>query len=55
MFFPVQECESERALVPNSELRLLNSIASRFGLFGFEQSYLQKVDDNLTEVLCAKA
>lgn len=50
MFFLVQERESERALVPNGELRLLHSLVSRFDLFGFEQSYLQEVDDNLSEV-----
>ncbi|GAA2888698.1 alpha/beta fold hydrolase [Pseudonocardia halophobica] len=54
MFFPVRDCKAEQALVPNSELRVVHSIAGHFGLFGFEQSYLQEVDDNLTELLSSE-
>lgn len=51
MFFPVRDCQREQALVPNSELRVLPSIAGHFGLFGFEETYLAEVDRNLKELL----
>ncbi|CCH77917.1 Alpha/beta hydrolase fold protein [Nostocoides japonicum T1-X7] len=51
MFFPVRDCLAEQQLVPGSELRVLPSIAGHFGLFGFEQTYLDAVDANLSELL----
>ena len=54
MFFPVRDCAAEQALVPDSELRVLPSIAGHFGLFGFEKAYLDEVDRNLTELLEAR-
>ena len=51
MFFPPRDCAREQELVPGSELRTLHSIAGHFGLFGFEESYLAEVDDNLRELL----
>lgn len=54
MFFPVRDCEPEQQLVPGSELRVLHSIAGHFGLFGFEQSYVDEVDANLAELLAAE-
>ncbi len=53
MFFPPRDCAAEQALVPNSELRVLPSIAGHFGLFGFEPTYLAEVDRNLSELLAA--
>ena len=35
----------------HSELRVLHSVAGHFGLFGFEESYVAEVDDNLKELL----
>jgi homoserine O-acetyltransferase len=51
MFFPVRDARAEQELTPNSELRVLHSVAGHFGLFGFEPSYLKEVDDHLTELL----
>jgi homoserine O-acetyltransferase len=51
MFFPVRDCSREQELVPGSELRVLHTVAGHFGLFGFEQSYLDEVDANLAELL----
>ena len=51
MFFPVRDCAAEQALVPSSELRVLPSIAGHFGLFGFEQTYLDAVDAGLRDLL----
>ncbi len=55
MFFPVRDCAAEQALVPGSELRVLHSIAGHFGLFGFEQTYLDEVDAALGELLATPA
>lgn len=54
MFFPPRDCAAEQALTPNSELRLLHSIAGHFGLFGFEPSYLDEVDSHLKELLATE-
>jgi homoserine O-acetyltransferase len=53
MFFPPQDCEPEAALTPGAEVRMLHSIAGHFGLFGFEQSYLDEVDSALKELLAS--
>ncbi len=54
MFFPPRDCAAEAALVPGAELRVLPSVAGHFGLFGFEQTYLDAVDRNLSELLGTK-
>ena len=54
MFFPPRDCELEQRLTPNSELRMLHSIAGHFGLFGFEQSYLDEVDQHLKDLLAVE-
>jgi homoserine O-acetyltransferase len=54
MFVPPSDCEAEQRLTPGSELRTLHSIAGHFGLFGFEQSYLDEVDRHLKELLAAE-
>ena len=51
MFFPPRDCAAEQALVANSELRTLHTVAGHWGLFGFEPSYLAEVDANLSELL----
>ena len=51
MFFPVRDCAREAELVKGAELRVLPSIAGHFGLFGFEQTYLDAVDTHLRELL----
>ena len=50
MFFPVRDCAAEQAMVPGSELRVLHTVPGHFGLFGFEQSYLDEVDTNRKEL-----
>lgn len=51
MFFPPRDCRAEQELTPGAELRVLHSIAGHFGLFGFESSYLDEVDQHLRELL----
>lgn len=52
MFFPVRDCEAEQAMVPNSELRVIESIAGHFGLFCAEgPAYHDQIDKHLGELL----
>jgi homoserine O-acetyltransferase len=51
MFFPVRDCKAEQELVPNSELRVVESISGHLGLFGLEPSYMKQVDRHLGELL----
>jgi len=52
MFFPVRDCEAEQKIIPNSELRVINSVCGHFGLFGAEgEDYYKQVDKYLKELL----
>ncbi len=51
MFFPVRDCEAEQKLVPNSELRVVDSVAGHLGLFGFEEGYMPQINRHLGELL----
>jgi homoserine O-acetyltransferase len=52
MFFPVRDCEREQQLIPNSELRVINSVCGHFGLFCAEGEYYhQQIDQHLNELL----
>ena len=51
MFFPVRDCAAEQKLVPNSELRVIESVAGRLCLFGLEESYMPQIDRHLGELL----
>ena len=51
MFFPVQDCAAEQALLPGSELRVVDTVCGHFGLFGSEPEYHEQVDSILKELL----
>jgi homoserine O-acetyltransferase/O-succinyltransferase len=52
MFFPVRDCEAEQKLIPNSELKVIRSIAGHFALFGGEgEEYFGQIDSYLSELL----
>ncbi len=51
MFFPVRDCKAEQEMVPNSELRVVESISGHLGLFNLESSYMEQVDGHLGELL----
>lgn len=53
MFFPVRDCAREQALIPNSELKVIESRLGHFGLFGAEDSYFEQVDRYLRELLAS--
>lgn len=50
--FPVADCSYEQKLTPNSELRVINSLAGHLGLFGVDgKAYYDQIDKNLKELL----
>ncbi|MGH9119860.1 MAG: alpha/beta fold hydrolase [Acidimicrobiales bacterium] len=51
MFFPVRDCAAEQAMVPKSELRVIESIGGHLALFGFEPEYMAQVDRHLGDLL----
>lgn len=51
MFVPVRDCAAEQALIPDSELRVVESVAGHLGLFAFEPGYMQQIDGHLGELL----
>lgn len=51
MIFPVSDCEYEEEMIPNSELKVIDSICGHLGLFGVQPDYMPQVDKNLSELL----
>ena len=51
MFFPVRDCAAEQALVPDSELRVVNDVLGHLGLFAVAETYLPQIDRHLGELL----
>lgn len=55
MFFPVADCELECKMIPNSQLRVINTTFGHFGLFGVEPDYHAQIDKHLKELLATSA
>jgi len=55
MFFRVADCEAEQKLIPNSQLRPLDSIDGHLGLFGTDPQMLAQLDAHLGELLASPA
>ena len=51
MFFPVRDCKAEQEMIPNSQLRAVESISEHLGLFNLEPSYIGQIDQHLSELL----
>ncbi|WP_221795070.1 alpha/beta fold hydrolase [Aquisediminimonas sediminicola] len=49
--FPPADCAAEQAMIPSSELRVLDSIDGHLGLFGTDPAMLAQLDANLIELL----
>lgn len=51
MFFPPAECEADAKLIPDAELRVIDSKEGHFALNGFEPGYITQIDAHLAELL----
>lgn len=49
--FPVADCTEEQQLTPNSELRVIETLAGHLGLFGIEAEYLAQIDKHLGDLM----
>lgn len=54
MFFPPRDCKAEQALVPNSELRVVEDILGHLGLFGVAPTYMPQIDRHLADLLATQ-
>ncbi|MBC7760321.1 MAG: alpha/beta fold hydrolase [Candidatus Saccharibacteria bacterium] len=54
MFFPVRDCAAEQALIPGSELRVIDDVHGHLGLFAVDPGFIPQVDKHLTELLATK-
>lgn len=54
MFFPVRDCAAEQALIPNSELRIIDDVLGHLGLFAVAPTYMPQVDKHLNELLAIR-
>ncbi len=51
MFFPPRDCKAEQALIPNSELRVVEDVLGHLGLFGVAPTYMPQIDRHLADLL----
>jgi homoserine O-acetyltransferase/O-succinyltransferase len=51
MFFPPRDCAAEQAMIPGSEMRVVESVGGHLGLFAFEPGYMPQIDRHLGELL----
>ena len=51
LFFPPDECEQDRALIPGATLTVIGSKEGHMGLNGFEPGYMAQVDTALSALL----
>ena len=51
MCFSVRDCAAEQELIPDSELRVVESTGGHLGLFAFEPGYMGQIDRHLGELL----
>ncbi|MCC2029525.1 alpha/beta fold hydrolase [Microbacterium tenebrionis] len=54
MFFPVRDCAAEQALIPRSELRVIDDVSGHLGLFAINPAFIPQVDAALRELLAAQ-
>ena len=50
-FFPVEDCAAEQALIPGSELRVVQDVHGHASLFGLGGTYAEQVDAALSDLL----
>ena len=50
-FFPVEHCAAEQKMIPNSELRVINSLWAHFAMFCLTPNEKEQIDKNLRDLL----
>jgi homoserine O-acetyltransferase len=55
MFFPIRDCAEEQAMIPGSELRVINSLWAHFTMFCMTKDDREAIDRNLRELLATPA
>jgi homoserine O-acetyltransferase len=51
MFFPVEDCAAEQAMIPGSELRIVDSVWGHVALYGPDPAYRSEIDRVLADLL----
>ena len=51
MFFPPSDCHKEQLLIPDSELRIIDTIDGHLGLFGTDPEFIIQIDTHLRDLL----
>ena len=51
MVSSVCDCAAEQELIPDSELRVVESTGGHLGLFAFEPGYMEQIDRHVGELL----
>ena len=54
MFFPPRDCAAEQAMIPGSELRVIDDVLGHLALFGVAPTYMPQIDGHLRELLDSK-
>jgi homoserine O-acetyltransferase/O-succinyltransferase len=50
-FFPVEDCEIDAGLLPHGELRVIDTPAGHFAMFGLREQDITRVSEVMTEML----
>ena len=53
--FPPEDCAAEQALIPGSQLRVIEADSGHLGLFALDATYSEQIDRHLGELLAAEA
>ena len=51
LLFPPRDCAPEQALIPGSELRIVEDILGHLALFGVAPTYMEQIDKHLGDLL----
>ena len=51
----MRDRKADQEMLPNSELRVVESISGHLGLFNLEPSYMEQIDQHLSELLDSPA
>ena len=50
-FFPVEDCETEAGHLPHGELRVIDTPAGHFAMFGLRDQDVARIGEVMTEML----